>query len=159
MIYSERKVNILTNRLIPITVLQILHKIQTRNINNAFLLKMNRLLSNAFLYIPGTGYAQKDTIYNSIDYWLKFNAYQTIPLEGIPILSDTIDVVEGWNLIGCISETVLVSNITSEPENIITSNFYGYNNGYFITTELLPAKAYWVKVNQNGKLFLNSTKK
>ncbi len=115
--------------------------------------------SNAFLYIPGTGYAQKDTIYNSIDYWLKFNAYQTIPLEGIPILSDTIDVVEGWNLIGCISETVLVSNITSEPENIITSNFYGYNNGYFITTELLPAKAYWVKVNQNGKLFLNSTKK
>ena len=116
-------------------------------------------ISSAFLYNPGVGYTVKDTINNGKGYWLKFNGDQTIPFNGIPILNDSINVTTGWNMIGSVADSVAVSSIISVPENNVASSYYGYNNGYTPATKLYPAKAYWVKANQNGKLYLNSSVK
>jgi hypothetical protein len=87
-------------------------------------------------------------------YWLKFNSPEQIKIAGYEVLSDTIDVVEGWNLIGSISQPVGVSALITEPTDIVASEFYGYDSGYKTVQVIIPGQGYWVKVKQNGKLIL-----
>lgn len=109
--------------------------------------------SSAFLF--DEGYVPQDTLIPGIGYWLKFSGAQTIPLTGKPLLIDSIDVVEGWNLIGSISAPLPVSSVTSDPPSIIASSFYGFANGYYTIQTIEPGFGYWVKVNSNGKLILS----
>src|SRR5207249_3118353 len=76
---------------------------------------------------------------------------------GTNVTADSVDVAQGWNLIGSISFPVLKTHISSVPPGIATSNFFGYNSGYFASDSVNPGHAYWVKTTQSGKLFLSST--
>jgi len=114
-------------------------------------------ISNAFRY--SNGYHPADSLYAGIGYWLKFGSAETVAVTGSIVVRDTIDVGEGWNLIGTITDAISVSSVQTVPANIITSQFFGFEGGYTASTLLLPGKAYWVKVNQNGKLILSSSAK
>src|SRR5207244_2857573 len=65
--------------------------------------------SNAFAY-EGS-YVVRDTLSNKIGYWLKFPAAEVVTLDGAERTKDTIDVVDGWNMIGSISNPVPVNTI------------------------------------------------
>jgi hypothetical protein len=109
--------------------------------------------SNAFAY--SAGYISKDTLFNGIGYWLKFPTPIVSRMHGRRVNSKQISVNAGWNLIGSITNPVATNNVTSNPTGIIASPFYGYNNGYSVSTTLEPGKAYWVKVNDFGTLALS----
>lgn len=113
-------------------------------------------LSASRAYTYNTQYFKQDTLQNGVGYWLKLNEKQHVILTGIPLTTDTIEVKEGWNMIGSISIPVAVLNITSIQPEIITSNFFMYKKTYQITDTLYPGYGYWVKVNQPGYLILNS---
>jgi len=113
-------------------------------------------ISNAFYY-NGSNYQKADTLRPGIGYWLKFSKDTTISIIGDPILNDSIEVSTGWNLIGSITNTVLINSITSDPPDIITGKFFTYDGGYIMSDSLEPGKAYWVKVSQSGKLYLSSS--
>ncbi|MDI6765617.1 MAG: beta-propeller fold lactonase family protein [Bacteroidota bacterium] len=110
-------------------------------------------VSRAFTYVDS--YVAKETLSTGVGYWLKFSSTQTILLFGTKLIAKTVNVKEGWNMIGSISEPVPKSSITSDPPEMITSNFFGYSGSYEIIDTIYPGKGYWVKVNQNGKLFLS----
>ncbi len=110
--------------------------------------------SSAFAY-EGT-YSIQEVLTNGVGYWLKFNGEQSIRMTGFTISSDTITVYEGWNMIGSISSSLDVTQITSNPSGFVTSQFIGYNNGYCESSTIEPGKAYWVKVSQEGQLILSS---
>ncbi len=112
-------------------------------------------ISDAFSFVGG--YSAQDTLKNGIGYWIKFAYPQNILLNGITISIDTIDVVEGWNLIGSISSPIAVGTITSDPPGLVTSQFYGYNHGYTTSTTIEPGKGYWVKASQTGTLIISSS--
>jgi M6 family metalloprotease-like protein len=112
-----------------------------------------KAVSSAYEFKDGS-YLAVDTLKNSVGYWLKFDTTQTIQNEGSPILTDTIEIKSGWNLIGTISDTVNTSSILQIPDGIISSSFYGYESGYLVATSLIPGKAYWIKAIQNGKLVI-----
>ena len=112
-------------------------------------------ITDAFAYIAG-GYQSCDTMEVGMGYWLKFVSPQSIEVLGQARASDTIDVINGWNLIGAITYPVSKSSVIQIPSNIIVSNFFEYSSSYNDAAVLLPGKAYWVKVNQNGKLILGS---
>jgi len=112
-------------------------------------------ISNAFYY--DVSYKKTDTLKNGVGYWLKFAAAETVQIMGADITSDSIDVVEGWNLIGSIARPVRTSDITSQPADIVKSYYFGYSNSYFPTDSVRPGKGYWVKTSSAGKLYLNST--
>jgi hypothetical protein len=112
-------------------------------------------ISNAFYY--DASYKKTDTLKNGVGYWLKFAAAETVNVMGVDITSDSIDVVEGWNLIGSIARPVRTSDITSQPADIVKSYYFGYSNSYFPTDSVRPGKGYWVKTSSAGKLYLNST--
>lgn len=66
----------------------------------------------------------------------------------------------GWNLTGTLSSDFLVSDICTDPLDIIDI-IYGYENGYVLMTadsSLKPGKGYWVKtknLTSAGHLILN----
>jgi hypothetical protein len=103
------------------------------------------------------GYIKADTMKRGIGYWSKLQAPDTVvAYHGQGVYADTIEVRAGWNLIGTISFPVAAPEATTIPPNIIVSDFYEYKGGYFISSILEPGKAYWVKVNQQGKLILRA---
>jgi type IX secretion system substrate protein/List-Bact-rpt repeat protein len=110
--------------------------------------------SPAFAYTAA--YVREDTLRPGAGYWVKFQGAQSVTVTGKPVGPDTIDVAEGWNMIGSISSSVPVANIVSIPPGITTSNFFGYSGGYKTTTVLQPGFGYWVKVQQAGQLVLSS---
>jgi hypothetical protein len=79
-----------------------------------------------------------------------------VSIPGQPLAADTIDVAQGWNMIGSISTSVPVGNIVQIPTGIVASQYFGYTGGmYNPATTIDPMKGYWVKVNQNGRLVLS----
>jgi hypothetical protein len=111
-------------------------------------------VSEAFGYTP-VGYVSDDTLDYGAGYWLKFGTTQSVSIPGVFITSDTLDVIQGWNIIGSISSPVAVGSIVQIPNGIVASQYFGYTGaGYTSSTTIDPMKGYWVKVNQNGKLVL-----
>jgi len=113
-------------------------------------------ISDAFIY--ENSYQPQDTLENGFGFWLKFGSSETIPITGDMILEDTIEVRTGWNIIGSLTALVAVSNIKSDPPDIITSQFFCYNQAgvYQETNIIQPSKGYWVKVNKNGSIILHT---
>ncbi|MBI5215293.1 MAG: hypothetical protein HY960_06030 [Ignavibacteriae bacterium] len=113
-------------------------------------------ISEAFSFDKNAGYTIQDSLENGVGYWLKFGADQTSNITGDSIFADTLDVVEGWNLIGTLSVPTQSNTIITEGTTL-QSSFYEFENGYNQTETLQPLKGYWIKVNDDGQLLLNST--
>jgi|GEM_PF-830776 len=111
--------------------------------------------SNAFEYAGGLGYVMRDTLRIGKGYWLKFNSSELVNLTGTKVSSETLAVSDGWNIIGSISDTIPTSSITSTPQGIIASVFYGYNGSYIPADFIIPAKGFWVKSAGPGQLILS----
>ncbi len=109
-------------------------------------------VSDAFMY--QTGYTSQATLSNGVGYWLKFNGEQSVTMTGYERLYDTVEVSEGWNMIGTLSAPVAVTNLVSLTPGLVLSQFFGYANGYTTADTLKPAKGYWVKANMNGQFSL-----
>ncbi|HLF14804.1 MAG TPA: T9SS type A sorting domain-containing protein [Bacteroidota bacterium] len=112
-------------------------------------------ITSAFSY--DGDYSIHTTLENGRGYWIKFSSGQSVPIEGLERTEDTIDVAEGWNMVGSLSHPISTSNFGSIPGGIVTSNFYGYGNGYNSSPTLEPGKGYWVKVSRAGQLVMSST--
>ncbi len=108
-------------------------------------------------YAYNGAYIIQDSLDYGVGYWLKFPSSSVSQLFGATILDDSVSVKQGWNIIGSISYPVTVASITSNPPGIITSRFFGYGGNYTPSSTIEPGKAYWVKVNQDGKLVLSVT--
>lgn len=111
--------------------------------------------SNAYTY-EGF-YLSKSTLENGTGYWLKFPSVQNITHTGLGLYSVTKTVGKRWNMIGSLSQSLLVAKI---PTDIISSKFYGYNGSVFsAATSIEPGKAYWVRCSAAGTITLdqNST--
>lgn len=111
-------------------------------------------ISSAFGFNEGSGYVVRDTLKNGVGYWVRFPSPQNVSMTGIERLRDTVLVSAGWNLIGSLANPAAVTAIIQIPPGIVSSAYYGYSGLYSPVDSLRPAKAYWVKINQNGALIL-----
>lgn len=112
--------------------------------------------ANSPPYYYSGSYVESDTMRPGTGYWLKFPSDLDVSIDGQPAAHDTIELVEGWNLIGAIGYPVSVSGITSNTDGLLASKFYGYEHGYTAVKTLLAGKGYWVKANQAGSIFLSN---
>jgi hypothetical protein len=113
-------------------------------------------ISPAYLYDSAAGYVVRDTLVPRAGYWVRFGSSGDIGLAGAPRRSDTIDVVPGWNMIGSVSRSIPVSDVSSIPPGMVTSHFFTYQGSYAVAGSIEPGKGYWVKAGENGKLVLSS---
>jgi hypothetical protein len=113
--------------------------------------------SSASAY-TASGYVNRDTLEYGVGYWLKFPSGQALSVSGGLISTDTIDVIQGWNIIGSISSSVPVGSIVQIPGGIVVSSYFAYGStGYGSATSIDPMRGYWVRVSQNGKLVLSGS--
>ncbi|HUN66348.1 MAG TPA: LamG-like jellyroll fold domain-containing protein [Bacteroidota bacterium] len=112
-------------------------------------------VSQAFAYIGE--YVKADTLTTGTGYWMKFQKAEPNFVVGNQMIAETISVGEGWNLIGSISNPVPVSSITTDAEGTVTSQFFGYGEGYFTSDTIYPGQGYWVKADRNCNLILTAT--
>jgi photosystem II stability/assembly factor-like uncharacterized protein len=104
------------------------------------------------------GYIPQQSLTPGVGYWLKFNANDVIIHTGQPTDKLTIPLAQGWNMIGDLSSPIETRLIESDPPDIISSNFFGYSNGYSAADILQPGRAYWVKFSEPGNLMLDLSK-
>ncbi|MBI9070032.1 MAG: discoidin domain-containing protein [Melioribacteraceae bacterium] len=110
----------------------------------------NTNLSNAFNY--DEYYVQHDTIKSGLGYWVRFEKDTNFVVNG-NVTNDIIELKEGWNMIGSF-DSILVDQLYTEPENILTSPFYGFEGNYTIADTLFNGKGYWVKASEAGTLHI-----
>ncbi|MDP2207808.1 MAG: fibronectin type III domain-containing protein [Bacteroidota bacterium] len=109
------------------------------------------------IYTYETIYIKRTTLKNGEGYWIKMNSNQIVNYKGMKIDSLRVPVKNGWNMIGSVSSALHHSKVRADSTTSLTSKFYGYSTqGYTIDTILQPGKGYWIKVNGNGNLILNS---
>jgi photosystem II stability/assembly factor-like uncharacterized protein len=111
-------------------------------------------LSSAYSY--SGSYIAADMLQIGKGYWLKFPDSIQIPITGDTISTDTINVTEGWNLIGSITTPVPVSSITSNPPGMVTTQLFGYGKNYLISDTIEPGRGYWVKTSTTGQIILGA---
>ncbi|MBI5021972.1 MAG: S8 family serine peptidase [Ignavibacteriales bacterium] len=111
-------------------------------------------LSNSLVFIFNGSYFPLDTVPQNSAYWIKFESAASILLPGESRTTDTIDVRQGWNIIGALSFPIEVSAIEQIPPDNVLSPYFRYENGYVNSLTLNPYYGYWVKVRENGKLIL-----
>jgi hypothetical protein len=113
-------------------------------------------ISQAFAFANSIGYTPADSLTSGVGYWLKFGTTQDVPITGIPIAEDTIEIGAGWNIIGSITNPVATGDIVQIPSGILQSPFFEFDGLYAVASTLLPSKAFWVKSALPGKLVLSS---
>ena len=103
------------------------------------------------------GYQIVSTVSTGKGYWIKYDGAKAILITGALNETASIDVSAGWNMIGVYDYDAQVSNITTSPTGIISSNFFGFNNGYQIASTLQSGKGYWIRVSESGNIILNQS--
>lgn len=112
-------------------------------------------LSTDYVFDFGqSGYAAQPILINGKGYWGKFPDPGRSDINGTYITNDTIDVRQGWNLVGSISYSVTTTSVVSIPAGLVNSLWYGYGSGYQDVNYIDPGKGYWVKSNSEGKLVM-----
>lgn len=115
------------------------------------------VLSPLFAYTDSNGYISTDTLRAGTGYWLKLPTARSIVQNGVTIISDTVNVVTGWNLIGATGVEMAAGSILTDPPDAIISHFYGYGAAYVQVDSLQPGHGYWVKVRQEGRLLFDTS--
>jgi hypothetical protein len=111
-------------------------------------------VSDAFAY-QGV-YNPAATLARGAGYWMKFSGAHSVPVTGYPILSDTINLLAGWNIIGGLSSPISVLDILTDTPGLVLSSLYRYGSGYIATDSLYPGFGYWVKANVDGQIILST---
>ncbi|MBI5216965.1 MAG: T9SS type A sorting domain-containing protein [Ignavibacteriae bacterium] len=111
--------------------------------------------SKAYRY--NKGYQITDTLEIGKGYWVKSQDERFHFLHGDSMESVMVELSQGWNLIGGITQQINVSNVIQDSADLIISPFYEYTSGtYQLSNVLSPGKGYWIKTQRNGSITLAS---
>jgi len=107
-------------------------------------------------YTYSNGYVSIAMLSNGTGYWMKFNNSANFNFTGYPWTPENMLVSPGWNLIGPFDSNIPISSIMSNPAGIVTSNYFGYNGGYYNPDTLKVGRGYWIRTSTAGYLYQGS---
>ncbi|MCP4708285.1 MAG: hypothetical protein GY869_06650, partial [Planctomycetes bacterium] len=111
-------------------------------------------LSNTLYKFDGS-YVQVHELNIGLGYWLRFEEEAVVTISGSPVLSDTLELNEGWNLIGGPSCDVPLSAIDDPGNIIIDDTLYGFDGSYYAATVIEQGNGYWIRTNNYGLVILS----
>jgi len=110
-------------------------------------------------YTYNNGYEVRSTLLTGRGYWMMFNSGGNYSVTGLPVNPPNIPVNTSWNIIGPFTEDIPIENILSVPSGLISSNFFGFDDGYFIADTLKSGRGYWIRSSGSGYLKNGSSDK
>lgn len=101
-------------------------------------------------------YNVRDSMAFGTGYWAK-PAKSIVEFVGARAARETINVQQGWNMIGSTWKPVARSDILAQPDSLLVSGFFTYDGtAYIVADTLMPGRSYWVKVKKAGLLMLGA---
>ena len=92
-------------------------------------------------------------------YWLRFDmpccdpaiyGVPGHPMGGYDLLTQTISLSEGWNMISGISVSVSDGDL-DDPDGIgVPNSIYGFSGTYYPAESMEPGQGYWVRASADG---------
>ena len=116
-------------------------------------------------YIDGTLYSFEDNSYTNVGmdditvgqgYWLRFEDMVECTFSGNSITEISVQLTEGWNLMGSISSSVDIASILDEDNLIVPSTIYGFDESYTEAEMIEPGYGYWLRAFQDGEITITS---
>lgn len=108
---------------------------------------------NITLFSFSNQYMLSDELEPMHGYWIKSGTFdpETIQMTGSGITEASVNLQEGWNLIGSPANLIQVGSI-SDPDGILSdAPVYGYfETGYAPVEELRPNHGYWIHAIEPG---------
>ncbi len=111
-------------------------------------------ISRAYNY--NGSYQIQTTLAPQTGYWLKYPSRRAIAILGNDQETAPVIVKKGWNLIGALSYAVSASTVIPSSPGLLASQFFGYSRGYKPAATLSAMRAYWIKANADGSIFLDA---
>ncbi|MDP6685261.1 MAG: T9SS type A sorting domain-containing protein [Candidatus Marinimicrobia bacterium] len=115
------------------------------------------ITNTLFSFVSGSGYEQNEVMELGTGYWLRMSQDNSTSFTGDPVGQLTVSLVEGWNLISGITNSVSVESIIDPSGLIVPNTIYGYNQGYYLPENIEPGKAYWLRSFGDGTIVLSAT--
>ncbi len=83
----------------------------------------------------------------------------TAQVTGVKADAQTVSVAAGWNLVGPFGDSTDTGAISSDPQGIVASSFYGFDpsDGYTPVSTLAPGEGYWINASASGTLTLGGS--
>jgi len=76
--------------------------------------------------------------------------------SGNPITEISVQLTEGWNLMGSISSSLDIASIIDEDNLIVPSTIYSFDESYIEAEMIEPGYGYWLRAFQDGEIALTS---
>lgn len=124
-------------------------------IDAAYLSLYPSALNNTFFSFDGA-YATPNppNFAHGSGYWLYFNTSETERIVGVPIEQTSINVAEGWNLIGGPNCSVSFGAISDPNDVLMLGTLFEYADGYQAVSAVEPMKGYWIRASAAGTIGL-----
>jgi len=98
-----------------------------------------------------------DSLLDAKGAWVKFQQGFNYNINGALLNDSLINVKKGWNIIGGLSGNISRANISSVPDSIIASSFFGFTtSGYQVADTLFSGSGYWIKASMDGQIKIKS---
>ncbi len=89
-------------------------------------------------------------------YWLRFNEENITTIVGGINETETVQLMDDWNIISGIYSTIAVENIQDPDQLIIPNTIYEFDGSYVGAEFLEPGKGYWVRTNGPGEIIIST---
>jgi len=77
-------------------------------------------------------------------------------MMGYDLLTQTISLSEGWNMISGISASADLSADVDDPDGVIVAgSLYGFSGTYQAASSIDPGQGYWVRASANGAVTIS----
>jgi len=113
---------------------------------------------NTTLFSFSNQYQQALELEPTRGYWIKSKTFDSeeLTLTGSGLTSTTIQLQQGWNLIGSLSAPINVENIVDDSGILTTAPIFRFNEvGYEAVEVLNPNDGYWIFAERDGSIGLN----
>ena len=118
------------------------------------------------LYSFNGGYNEEAAMAPGQGYWLRFDmpccdpaiyGVPGHPMGGYDLLTQTISLREGWNMISGISASADPSADVDDPGGVIVGgSLYGFSGTYQASSSIAPGKGYWINTYAGGDITISS---
>ncbi|MFZ0390102.1 MAG: choice-of-anchor D domain-containing protein, partial [Calditrichia bacterium] len=100
-------------------------------------------------------YYPEDTLETGEGYWLRFPAAETVSIDGTPINSVSLNLIQGWNLISGPSCEVPINQVNDPGGILIPNTLFGYDGVYQLADTVSPGEGYWIRTASAGTISLS----
>jgi immune inhibitor A len=104
------------------------------------------------------GYTIRETLQVGKAYWINLPDQYTSIIQGDVVTNDTLDLKQGWNLIGSLSYNTPRQSLSAILPMQVLSSLIGFSGseGYYNSDTIESCQGYWLKVSTDGRIVIKS---